>query len=387
MKKFLWLLACFMSVAALTNLWGSNEIYAGMDSISKLSNAKSRSISPENFTGEVGGGAKADPSEKIRNVSNAADKASNYGKGWKVNPFIVVLPNETFTIADIKGCGAIQQMWMTPAGDWRSVILRIYWDGEENPSVECPIGDFFCSGFGQCSQLSSLAVCLNPGSAFNCYWKMPFRKSAKITIQNLSGKDFRLYYQINYALGHVDENEAYFHAQFRRSNPTSGDLHTILDGVVGKGQYVGTYFAWLTTCRGWWGEGEVKFYMDSDSEYPTVCGTGLEDYICGSYNFDKGGKYTVFTTPYSGLHELILPPHANGKAYAENTKFGMYRWHIADPIRFESKLKVTVQDLGWGKDGKYAKQTSDIATVAYWYQTEPHAKFPQLPSVEALKNN
>lgn len=142
MKKFLWLLACFMSVAALTNLWGSNEIYAGMDSISKLSNAKSRSISPENFTGEVGGGAKADPSEKIRNVSNAADKASNYGKGWKVNPFIVVLPNETFTIADIKGCGAIQQMWMTPAGDWRSVILRIYWDGEENPSVECPIGTF-----------------------------------------------------------------------------------------------------------------------------------------------------------------------------------------------------------------------------------------------------
>lgn len=164
----------------------------------------------------------------------------------------MVLPNETFTIADIKGCGAIQQMWMTPAGDWRSVILRIYWDGEENPSVECPIGDFFCSGFGQCSQLSSLAVCLNPGSAFKCYWKMPFRKSAKITIQNLSGKDFRLYYQINYALGHVDENEAYFHAQFRRSNPTSGGLHTILDGVVGKGQYVGTYFAWLTTCRGWW---------------------------------------------------------------------------------------------------------------------------------------
>ena len=101
--------------------------------------------------------------------------------------------------------------------------------------------------------------------------------------------------------------------------------------------------------------------------------------------FDKGGKYTAFTTPYSGLHEVILPTHAKGRAYAENTKFGMYRWHITDPVRFDSKLKVTVQDLGWG-DKTYRKQSSDIATVAYWYQTEPHAKFPPLPPVELLKN-
>ena len=214
---------------------------------------------------------------------------------------------------------------------------------------------------------------------------MPFRKSAKITVQNLSSRDFRLYYQINYALGAVGEDEAYFHAQFRRSNPAVGSVYTILDGVVGRGQYVGTYFAWCSTCRGWWGEGEVKFYMDSDGDYPTICGTGLEDYICGSYNFDKGGKYTAFTTPYSGLHEVILPTHAKGRAYAENTKFGMYRWHITDPVRFDSKLKVTVQDLGWG-DKTYRKQSSDIATVAYWYQTEPHAKFPPLPPVELLKN-
>lgn len=234
----------------------------------------------------------------------------------------MVLPNETFTIADIKGCGAIQQMWMTPAGDWRSVILRIYWDGEENPSVECPIGDFFCSGFGQCSQLSSLAVCLNPGSAFNCYWKMPFRKSAKVTIQNLSGKDFRLYYQINYALGHVDENEAYFHAQFRRSNPTSGGLHTILDGVVGKGQYVGTYFAWPTTCRGWWGEGEVKFYMDSDSEYPTICGTGLEDYICGSYNFDKGENTQCLRRPIAAFTNSFCPRMQTEKPMPKTQSLG-----------------------------------------------------------------
>lgn len=373
------LLACAVSA------YSFNGLYSDMGTLSKMSNAQSRSISPENYTGEKGGGAKADPSQKIRNVSNAANPASEYGKGWKVNPYVIIKPKETFTIAEINGSGAIQHIWMTPTGNWRSTIIRFYWDGEENPSVECPVGDFFCCGFGQCSQLSSLAVCVNPGRAFNCYWKMPFRKSAKITVENASDKDFRLYYQVNYTLTEVGDDEAYFHAQFRRSNPAPDSVHTILDGVKGKGQYVGAYFAWIPKEPGWWGEGEVKFYIDGDTDYPTICGTGFEDYICGSYNFDRSGKYITFSTPYSGLHEVILPPKSDGKAYKIDTKLGMYRWHITDPVRFNSDLKITTQDLGWKANWKYNKQHSDISSVAFWYQREPHAKFPPLPSKQELE--
>ena len=152
----------------------------------------------------------------------------------------------------------------------------MYWDDEKEPSVECPVGDFFCSAYNEYAQLSSLAVCVNPGSAFNCYWKMPFRKKARITLENINtAEEMRLYYQINYTLTEVPEDEAYFHAQFRRSNPTQGSLHTLIDGVKGKGQYVGTYLAWRVNDNCWWGEGEIKFYMDGDKEYPTICGPGL----------------------------------------------------------------------------------------------------------------
>lgn len=157
------------------------------------------------------------------------------------------------TIAEIEGSGAIQQIWMTPTGNWRTTIIRMYWDGEETPSVECPVGDFFCSAYNSFAQISSLAVCVNPGSAFNCYWKMPFRKGAKITMQNLGNSEMLLYYQINYVLTAASDDEAYLHAQFRQSKPTNGGIHTILDGVKGKGQYVGTYFAWRVNNEGLWG--------------------------------------------------------------------------------------------------------------------------------------
>ena len=235
-----------------------------MGNLSRLSNAKSRSLSPENYNGEKGGGAKADPRDGTPelNVSNAAPAARTLGKGWKVNPFIIVKPGETITIADIDGPGAIQQIWMTPTGNWRFTIIRMYWDDETTPSVECPVGDFFCSAYNEYAQLSSLAVCVNPGSAFNCYWKMPFRKHARITIENINtSEEMRLYYQINYTLTEVPDDEAYFHAQFRRSNPTVGSLHTLLDGVKGKGQYVGTYLAWRVNDNCWWGEGEKRPFL------------------------------------------------------------------------------------------------------------------------------
>ena len=358
-----------------------SDSYYGLENISKLSNAKSRSITAENFTGEVGGGAKAKIGKYIRNYNEGATLARDFGEGWKVNASITIESGETFTIADIKGSGMITHIWMTPTLDWKKTIIRFYWDGEDTPSVECPVGDFFCNSFNKFTSLSSLAVCINPGSAFNCYWKMPFRKGAKITIENRNQKNLRLFYQIDYSLCKIDKNEAYFHAQFRESNPTKDSLHTILDGVEGKGQYVGTYIAQYVKGDMWWGEGEVKFYMDSDTKYPTICGTGLEDYICGSYNFELGpwGKryYQTFSTPYSGLHYV----QALMRRKSPENAFGMYRWHITDPIRFDNKLRVTVHDLGYNTEVKpniYIKQSSRIRSVAYWYQTEPHAKFPEL---------
>jgi hypothetical protein len=273
---------------------------------------------------------------------------------------------------------------MTPTGPWRYLILRFYWDGEETPSVEVPAGDFFASGFGGYAQISSLAVCVNPGSAFNSYWEMPFRKGFRVTAENLGDDEMTLYYQIDYSLTEVPKDAAYFHAQFRRVNPLpEKEVYTILDGVHGMGHYVGTYLAWGVHSNGWWGEGEIKFYLDGDREFPTICGTGTEDYFGGSYNFENQAtkRYQEFTTPYSGLVQVIRPDGL----YSSQQRFGLYRWHVMDPVRFGSDLRVTIQALGWRADGRYQLLRDDIASVAYWYQAEPHAPFPSLPPRDALE--
>lgn len=348
-----------------------------LGNLSTLSNAKSRSISPENYDGSKGGGA-------LATTGTGEHCARDLGMGWKVSPSIRIDSGEERLLADIEGPGTIQQIWMTPTGHWRFSILRIYWDDQETPSVECPVGDFFACGWQKYAQVSSLAVCVNPGSAFNCYWTMPFRKRCRITMTNIADEAMILYYQINYELDQVPESAAYFHAQFRRTNPLPyKEVYTILDGVEGKGHYVGTYMAWGVNNNGWWGEGEIKFYMDGD-EHPTICGTGTEDYFCGSYNFDVGkenGGYREFSTPYAGLPQVIRPDGL----YQANTRFGLYRWHIMDPIRFESDLKVTIQALGWMSKGRYLPLQDDIASVAYWYQTLPTAPFPPLPSKDQLE--
>lgn len=378
--------------AILLSLWlsavaaGAAEPFDGLNldlgNLSRISKAKTRSISPENFTGEKG---KAGMSTN----GPAKNSSRELGPGWKVSPFVVVPAKSTFTLADIDGPGAIQQIWLTPAplDKTRWDILRFYWDGETEPSVECPLGDFFACGWGKFCQISSVPVCVNPGSAFNCYWQMPFRKKAKITIENLDDRPMTIYYQINYTLTDVPTDAAYFHAQFRRENPlkTRG-IYTILDGVEGSGQYVGTYLAYGVHSRGWWGEGEIKFFMDGDKEFPTICGTGTEDYFCGSYDFetqgsDGKGHYTEFSGPYSGLPQVIRPDGL----YESQQRFGLYRWHIKDPIRFEKDLKVTIQTLGWQSGGRYLPLQDDVASVAFWYQTEPHKQFPPLPSRDELE--
>lgn len=372
---------------------GFNGLHMNMGNLSRLSNAKTRSISPENFTGEKG---KAGMAAK----GTGSHAARDLGRGWKLSPSVPVEAGKTFIMGEIEGSGAIQHIWLTPTGTWRYLILRMYWDGEDSPSVECPVGDFFACGWNKYAQISSLPVCVNPGSAFNSYWPMPFRKSAKITIENIGETAETVYYQIDYTLTDVPADEAYFHAQFRRVNPLPyKQVYTILDGVKGKGHYVGTYLAWGVNNNGWWGEGEIKFYMDGDipegtstkdavaehggKYFPTICGTGTEDYFCGSYNFEnkETKHYQEFSTPYTGLAQVIRPDGL----YQSQQRFGLYRWHIMDPIRFDADLRVAIQAIGWRAGGRYLPLQDDIASTAFWYQTEPHGAFPKLPGREQLE--
>jgi Protein of unknown function (DUF2961) len=358
-------------------MYSFNGIGMGLGNLSRLSNAVTRSISAENFTGEKGKAGMA-------KEGTGAKPARDLGQGWKVSPSVAVPANSSFTLGEITGPGVIQHMWMTCAPNaWRNFIFNIYWDGEEEPSVQVPLGDFFCNGWCERSNVNSIPISVNPAGGFNSFWEMPFRKSAKIVMENLADHETILYYQIDYTLTEVPEDMAYFHAQWRRSNPVQAeDVHTIINGIKGKGHYVGTYMAWQVNSNGWWGEGEIKFYMDGDNQYPTICGTGTEDYFGGAWNFEQPqGEYGTFSTPYLGLHQVIKPDGL----YRANQRFGMYRWHIMDPIRFEEELKVTIQALGWRSEGRYHARQDDIASVAYWYQTEPHASYPALPDKDGLE--
>ncbi|MFB3894240.1 MAG: glycoside hydrolase family 172 protein [Phycisphaerae bacterium] len=357
-----------------------NGLGMSLGNLSRLSKARTRSISPENHTGEKGkGGMSTDGA--------AASCARDLGQGWKVSPYFVIKAGEDFTLAEINGPGAIQSMWISgdvalagPAA--RNFILRIYWDGQEHPSVECPVADFFASGWGVYAQINSLAVAVNPNRGYNCFWEMPFRKSCRVTLENRNVDKMVCYYQINYTLTDVPDDCAYFHAQFRRVNPIPyKQVYTILDGAKGWGHYVGTYLAVGVNNCGWWGEGEIKFYIDGDKDFPTICGTGTEDYFGGCYNWDVGGQYVTYTTPFLGMHQVIRPDGT----YKSQQRFSAYRWHIMDPVRFERDLRVTIQALGWRSGGRYLPLQDDFASVACWYQTLPTARFPKLPDKDYLE--
>jgi hypothetical protein len=364
-----------------------------MGSLPLLSNAETRSISAENPTGERGGGARSEvpTREQMLQVLDAmpeemkklfkAHPASMLGSGWKVNPCLFLLKPGTTTLADIKGPGVIQHIWITvDEKSYRDTVLKFYWDDEELPSVEVPLGDFFCNGHGRRCNINSLPVAVNPSGGFNCYWSMPFRKAARIEIENQKEEPIAaFFYQITYALTEVPENAAYFHAQWRRSlTKREHPEHVILDDVEGAGHYIGTYLAWMQFSNGWWGEGEAKFYLDGDKEYPTICGTGTEDYFGGAWCFTSqppGPKGTeTYSTPFLGYPFYRNEP-------GEVPAHGLYRWHLMDPIRFKKDLRVTIQALGWWPNGTYEPLTDDISSVAYWYQTEPHGAFPKLPPI------
>ena len=337
----------------------------GLGTLPLVSGAETRSISAENPTGERGGGAKESPDE--------GSAASGLGTGWKVRPCITLEPATTTVLADIDGPGTIQHIWMTVAENaYRDTILRFYWDEEETPSVEVPLGDFFCNGHALRTNVTSLPVAVNPVGGFNCYWPMPFRRRARIAIESQHSEPIGgFFYQITYELGDVPNAAAYLHAQWRRSL-TSREVpeHVVLDGIQGQGQYVGTFLAWTQLSNGWWGEGEIKFYMDGDAGHPTICGTGTEDYFGGAWGF--GGE--PYSTAFLGYPLYRKEP-------GEAPRHGLYRWHVLDPIRFKRDLRVTIQALGWWPNRKFEPLTDDIASIGYWYQKEPHAMFPEFPPV------
>jgi len=346
-----------------------------------LREGRSRSINWENQTGEKGKGGMA---------------ASGLGASRKGSPCIpLVKAGETVTLAETAGPGVIQHIWMTVTNQasprnryiLRDLVVRIYWDGESAPSVESPLGDFFCCGFGVSYLVNSMPVAVNPTRGFNCYFPMPFHKSMKITLENQCDEDVNaFFYQVDYCLlDKLPENTGYFHAQWRRQRLTEkAKDYVILDNVKGKGQYVGTYMALTTLERYWYGEGEIKFYLDGDQAYPTICGTGTEDYFGGAWSFatQKDGKTVenTYCTPFLGYpyyshHDSELHNDYHNDDIPPQRSF--YRWHIMDPVLFAEDIRVAIQQIGISYGGLFERQ-DDVATVAYWYQAEPHIPFPKL---------
>ncbi|MCE5325111.1 MAG: DUF2961 domain-containing protein [Planctomycetaceae bacterium] len=353
-------------------------INTGLGGLHILQNAQTRSICAENPTGEKGKAAMAMPDVGNPDVPHCASVA-HLGQGWKIRPFLQCKAGQTVTLMDVDGPGTIQHIWLVNGSmgvHGRSNIIRFYWDGEEKPSIEVPVTDFFAVGHDIYANVNSVPVVVKRANAFNCYWPMPFRKHVKVTITNESPHDNGLIaYQITYAVGEVPADAAYLHAQYRRANGKDANPVVILDGVKGRGHYVGTFMAVSQTVDRWFGEGEIMFFMDGDKQFPTICGTGTEDYFLCSYGFPE-----AHTTAFSGVPLAHCAVDASGRSF---TKWSLYRWHVLDPIHFKQDLKVTIQDLVWGPEGgKMAKGDDDFATVAYWYQTEPHAAFPMLPSAE-----
>ena len=344
-----------------------------------------RQISAENPNGEKGGACAAVPNPDDPALIHSRP-AQRLGKGWKVNPFIRVRAGETVVLGDIEGPGCITEFFITSDYPRLSeMLLRFYWDEEETPSVEVPLGAFFCIGHdSRPHTVSSLPVTVAPYRGCSCYWSMPFRKHARITLTHEGNQDaWVVAYRILYNLCPVDEKAAYFHVQYRRTQTTKEyPEHVILDGVHGSGVYVGTYLAWTGLNSGWWGEGEVKFYLDGDTDQPTLCDNGTEDYFGGAWNFggynpSKPSQHEqVYQSPFLGM------PLADVENPEGPKKISMYRWHLLDCIGFTKDIRVTVQTLGWYPDKTYKPLCEDVASVAYYYQYDRKEPLPPIPSVE-----
>jgi hypothetical protein len=364
----------------------------GLTGITKVTSGTTRLFSPENVYAEKGKGGMANigdtPQDEVVKIGQKWEDckpARELGQKWKVRPCITIPVGETATIVDTRFTGRITHIWFTvDQKRFRDLILRMYWDGETEPSVESPIGDFFCCGFSKALAITSMPVNVNPTGGLNCYFPMPFRKGAKITVENRGVENCGgFYYAITMEESPVADDEAYFHAKFRRTNPLKYmDDYLIIDGIKGAGHYVGTQIAWQQNNSGWWGEGEVKAFIDGDGEFPTYCGTGTEDYFGGAWCYNDN-----YSAPFLGYQDMMTLGKFGEKreTNALGNRHSMYRFHIMDPIRFKKDLKVTIQAIGWRSEWRYLPLQDDIASVAYWYQTEPHNPFEKLGSRNDLE--
>jgi len=341
---------------------------------------KSRAITAENQTGAPGAGGK-----KLG--------------GRKGLPCLWNLTkDQVYTFADIQGPGAIRHIWITVPNSgpkkMRNLILRFYWDNQETPSVEAPLTDFFGVCHGRTASFESALFSMPEGKGFNSFFLMPFGKRAKLTICNETGEDAGMFfYQVDYTLGDpVTDETPRFHAQFRRvANTKLTEDYVILDGVKGKGRFLGANVGLIDRFAGmgvWWGEGEVKMYIDGDEQWPTICGTGSEDHVGSGWGL---GKFS---------HQYMGSPLNEGKWIS------YYRLHVKDPVYFSERIKVTVQQIGndgsyepadpngklaeFIKRGEYRKdhrggnfeRVDDMCSTAYWYQTLPTQPFPPFPDRE-----
>ena len=361
-------------------------IAPGLASAPLLRGGRTHSITAENPDGRKGAGGSA---------------ASALGVGRKGRAFIGIDAGQTVDLADIEGPGVIRHVWMTVTErtadhDFvlRDLVLQMWWDDEPEPSVEVPLGDFFCNGFGTRCDVLSLPIVVAPHGGMNSYLPMPFARRARVSIRSEHPAPIEaFFYQIDYQLGEeLLAGVGYLHAQWRREPMTTpGRDFVVLDGVRGRGQYVGTYLAITALERYWWGEGEMKFFIDGDDTLPTICGTGTEDYVGGAWAFQRelGGldpQPVTYSAPFFGYRHHATAEASRHSPYARATapQHGMYRWHILDPISFETDLRVTLQQIG--HDGRRLfERSDDVSSVAYWYQGEPHDPFPGLPSVEARR--
>lgn len=325
---------------------------------------QSRSISFENPTGEPGKGGM---------------KASNLGTGRKGFPSKGIAPGETVVLCDIKGPGTISHIWMTGgfrganAGALRSMVIRAFWENQGHPSIECPLGDFMGSAHAKINSYQSAVHSTGINSALNIWIPMPFSTNARMTLTNESTETITLFYQIDYVLG--DKHSANFgrlHVCFQRENPTTLQKDfEILPLRKGEGRFIGAVIGIrsLDTKR-WWGEGELKIFMDGDKEFPTICGTGSEDYVCLSYGMQQ--------TPFM----------YHGCSLNENGFISMYRWHLPDPVYWNKECRITIQQIGY--DGEQRKnklpplyeRQDDWSCASFWYEPVPSDPLPAFPDLE-----
>ncbi|MHB0999028.1 MAG: glycoside hydrolase family 172 protein [Armatimonadota bacterium] len=290
-----------------------------------------------------------------------------------------IMPGKTLTLAELKGPGQITHIWFTIADNERfygkKLVLKMYWDDEKTPSVESPINDFFCQGHGLDMKVNSLPIRVTAdGKARNCYFAMPFKKSARIEITN-EGKEpvHAMYWYIDWQkMDKLAKDTAYFHAKYRQEYPCVSGKDYLILSANGKGHYVGCNLSVRNQEAGWWGEGDDRFYIDGE-EKPSIMGTGTEDFLCDGWGIRE----------MEGL--FYGAPLVEG--YGIMQKATAYRFNIQDPVPFNKSLKVTIEHKGArmmpdGNWNGYVERADDFSSVAYWYQTEPHVEFTKMPPVE-----